>query len=285
MITELRDDVITMAYGREKALLAPRYVTTDSKGRAIVSDPAAQSVHVLDGENPFRIVAGRGHRLQSVGAVAVDKFDNIYVADPQAGVVIVFDSVGRFVREIGRISADEGLFHETAAIAVDRQRHLLYVADTSRDLLMVLNADGNVLQRAGGRRLESGATFSHPVAVTVKHDRIVVLDLGGARVQIFDLRWKLLQSFETKLVAGYSTELGLDIDLELNVYVSNIGGKNLRIFEQHGSLVGEFGAAGVRRGEFGTPAAIWIDADNRLYVAERHNRRVQLFQISGTATR
>jgi DNA-binding beta-propeller fold protein YncE len=284
-ITELRDDVITFVYGREKALLAPRYITTDGRGRAIISDPALLAVHVLDRDDPFRIVAGGPHRLQSVGAVAVDKLDNIFIADPQAGLIQVFDSDGRFFREIGRISEDEGIFHDPEAIAVDRRRQRLYVADATRDMVLMLNIEGKVLQRAGGRRAELGVTFNHPDALTVKHDEIVVLDSGGARIQVFDLHWKLLQQFPTLLAPGYSTELGLDIDSAGNIYLSNIEPAAIRVFDKAGRLTAEFGRQGARRGEFSSPTALWIDVDDKLYVSEKENRRVQVFQLSAAASR
>jgi sugar lactone lactonase YvrE len=283
-ITELRDDVMTFVYGREKALLSPRYITTDTRGRAIISDPALLAVHVLDRDDPFRIVAGGSHRLQSVGAVAVDKLDNIFIADPQAGLIQVFDSDGRFFREIGRISEDEGIFHDPEALAIDRRRQRLYVADASRDMVLMLNIEGKVLQRAGGRRAESGATFNHPNALTVKHDEIVVLDSGGARIQVFDLHWKLLEQFSTRLAPGYSSELGLDVDSAGNIYLSNIERATIRVFDKAGRLTAEFGRQGTRRGEFLSPTGIWIDADDRLYVSEKDNRRVQVFQLSAVET-
>jgi DNA-binding beta-propeller fold protein YncE len=33
-------------------------------------------------------------------------------------------------------------------------------------------------------------------------------------------------------------------------------------------------------GEFNSPAGLWIDGANRLYVADTNNGRVQVFQIS-----
>ena len=285
LLAEVRDDAVTFAYGRERAFLGPRYVTTDSTGRAIVSDPAAEAVHVLDRASPYRILAGNKHRLQSVGAVAVDKNNNIFVADPRAGVVVVFDANGEFFREIGKVGEDEGLFHNIEGIAIDRRRQRLYVADGSRDMLLVLNIEGKILQRVGGRRSESGVTLDHPTAVVVKSDKVVVLDAGGSRMRVFDLRWKLLLTIATNLAPGYATEMGLDVDMEGNIYLSNMDRTTVRIYDLLGNLQTTFGSPGARRGEFSAPAALWIDAENKLYVAEKGNRRVQVFQISEPAKR
>ena len=283
MPAELLDGVVTLVYGREKALLAPGYVITDSKGRAIVSDPAANAIHVLDPGKEFRILAGKEQRLQSVGALAVDNLDNIYVVDPEAGVVAVFDSYGRFVRAIGRMGDNEGAFHEPTAIAIDRDRRRLYVVDASRDMVLVMDEEGRIIQRAGGRRAESGVTFSHASDILIKREEIVILDGGGTRVDVFDVGWRLLRSFSTGISVETPADIGMSMDSDGNVFLSDARRARVRIFDAAGKVRGEFGAAGNRRGEFRGPAALWIDEKDRLYVCEKENRRVQVFQISGNA--
>lgn len=281
-IAGLRDEVVTLAYGREKALVAPRWVTTDSRGRVIVSDPGAAAVHVLDANGAWRIAVGAGQRIRSVGAVAVDHTDNIYVADPEAGQVQVFTANGLFVRSIGKIGEDEGLFHDPRAIAVDRERQRLYVVDYSRDAVLVLNVEGARLQTAGGRRQELGVAMQHPSAIVIKRDKIVVLDQDGARIQVFDLHWKILQSFPTNLAAGFAKDVGLDVDAAGNIYASNIDGARVRVFAPDGRVEGEFGTSGSKRGEFLSPA-VWIDDNDRMFVAESYNRRVEVFQITAVS--
>jgi hypothetical protein len=58
-----RDEIVTLAYGWERVLQTPQHVTTDSKGRILITD--AHAVHVLNGRNSFRIVDGPHRRFQS----------------------------------------------------------------------------------------------------------------------------------------------------------------------------------------------------------------------------
>src|SRR5262249_13740732 len=97
------DNMVTFAYGRERAFLTPEHIVTDSRGRVIVSDPGARAVHVLDGKNSIRIVAGPNRRLRKPAGIAVDAQDNIYVADSERGLVDVYNSQGQFLRYIGQI--------------------------------------------------------------------------------------------------------------------------------------------------------------------------------------
>src|ERR1039457_6894202 len=131
----VRDAVVSFVSGRPSVLRTPQHLTTYSRQRVIVSDPGIPAVHVLDPKRKtsFSIVGGQGRRLQSAAGVAVDGEDNIYVADPQRGMVLVYDQYGKFVRYIGNFHGDNMYQHPTG-IAIDRKAGHLYLADSPRHL-------------------------------------------------------------------------------------------------------------------------------------------------------
>lgn len=275
-VAEWFNNLVTLAYGRERTFVAPKFVTTDTNGRVIVGDPAGNAVHVLDPQRPFRVVAGAQYRLRSVGAVATDADNNIYVADPDQGVIVVLDPVGRFVRTIGQFAEREGLFHNPASIAVDRQRHLLHVLDSSREMLFTLDLSGNVLWKAGGRRHEMNVQFDKPIALTARNGIVAVLDGQGSRVLIFDWQGTLWHRFDVATNA-----VALQFDPNGRIYLTDTGGNDMHIFGADGRPEACVGVSGERRGEFSGASGLWIDDAERIYVAESGNRRVQVFQISG----
>ena len=276
----LRDQIITLVYGREKALQLPAHVVTDSRGRLIVSDPAAKAIHVLD-PAPFRIAGGDGRRLQSPNAVAVDADDNIYVADSARGLILVYDPDGRFLRYIGKIG-NEGLFHSPTGLAIDRSARRIYLADSPRNVVFVLDLEGNIVDRIGRcRGHESAIEFDAPTEVALSRERLVVLDAGGTRVQIFDLAGNLLRQLPTRIraTATPARENGLAIGPGGEIYVSNLDGSGVRVYDAEGRPLSSFGRAGMLLGEFLSPAGLWIDGHDRIYVADSGNRRVQVFQL------
>ena len=70
------------------------------------------------------------------------------------------------------------------------------------------------------------------------------------------------------------------VDLAGNIYVSDVRDSHIRIYGPDGSLRGSFGRSGMEIGEFNSPAGLWIDGANRLYVSDTNNGRVQVFQLS-----
>jgi hypothetical protein len=285
----LRDDLITLVYGRERALLTPQHLTEDSLGRIIVSDPGLGAVHVLDGHNSFRIMAGGGRRLHVPGGIAVDAEDNIFVTDPDRGVVVVFDRAGNYLREIGRIG-NEGLFHAPTGIAIDRQSSRLYLLDTPRNTLFVLDLQGNILQRVGkvrGHAIGGQTTvsipmeFDDPTDLALSSGRLAVLDAKGSRIRIMNLQCEILKEFRIKILTGQdaASAVGLGMDSTGNLYVSDVAKSGVKIYDPDGhfkSVLGHFGSAA---GEFSVPSGLWIDSMDRMYIADMNNSRVQMFQL------
>ncbi len=289
-----RDAVISFVYGRRRVLRTPQDLTTDSQHRVILSDPGIPAVHVLDpkGKGSFSILGGQGRRLQFPAGVAVDGEDNIYVADSQRGMVLVYDQYGKFLRYIGNVHG-ESMYQRPSGIAIDRKAGHLYLADSDRHLIFMLDLKGNVLKRVGKQWDDNGRgelkrrnnigpeTFNHPTEIALSDLEVTVLDTGGTRVQIMDLECKLLGSFSVRnaYYREADRENGLGVDQEGDVYLSDVGASEVRVYSRNGGLLASFGQPGSRIGEFNSPKGLWIDASNRLYVVDTANVRVQLFQL------
>jgi DNA-binding beta-propeller fold protein YncE len=281
---ETRNRFVTYAYGRPSVLHSPQHVATDSHQRLIISDPEGGAVHVLDraGRTSFRIVSGEGRRLHQPAGVAVDADDNIYVADSDRGMLVVFDRNGGFVRYIGNYDG-ENEYVSPHGIAIDRKAARLYLVDSPRNLVFVLDLAGKVLGRYGKYRGSTGVgTFNHPTDVAFHHGHISVLDNWGTRVQVIDSASNVVGGFE--LPHSYRLEdgagNGLGVDEQGNVYVSSNSASVITVYSQDGQCLASFGQMGRRVGEFAGPNGLWIDSGNRMYVADSGNGRVQMFQLT-----
>jgi DNA-binding beta-propeller fold protein YncE len=281
---ELRNQFVTMLYGRPSVIHTARHVATDSQQRLVVSDPDGHAIHVLDpqGKTSFRLVAGKGYRLRQPEGIAVDAHDNVYVADSELGMIEVFDSHGNFVRYIGRIHG-EAQYARPHGIAIDPQKQQLYVVDTPRNMVFKVDIDGNVLKTIGrDRRGRGEGEFQAPTEIAVNHKYIYVLDRWGTRVQVWDKSLKLVGSFDLPggAESGRTVENGLSADKDSRVYVTHFGSSLVGVYEPNGHLVSMFGQSGTLAGQFAAPAGLWIDPLNRLYIADSGNGRVQVFQLS-----
>ncbi|MDT8067452.1 MAG: 6-bladed beta-propeller [Terriglobia bacterium] len=278
----LRDDLVTLAYGREWVLRSPTMVTTDSRGRLIIADPQQHAVHVLEpkGRSSFRIAGGPQLRLRAPSSVAVDAEDNIYVADSQKGLVLVFDPQGYYVRSIGMI-ADESMFQYPEAIAVDRKLKRIYVLDAPMHELVILDLSGRLIRRIGGLR-DKNSRFVNPLQIAVGENRFFVLENSGSRILVFSPDGDVLGGFpipnQENSPQVHATAIALDA--AGNIYLSNPVGSRVEILTSDGKPLGILGQAGINAGDFSSPAGLCIDSAGRLYVADTLNRRVQMFKLS-----
>ena len=55
----------------------------------------------------------------------------------------------------------------------------------------------------------------------------------------------------------------------------------VQVFNRQGQLLYYFGAKGTHAGEFQLPAGLFIDHDDRIFVVDSFNRRVQVFHYVG----
>ena len=75
-------------------------------------------------------------------------------------------------------------------------------------------------------------------------------------------------------------------DAQDNIYVSD-GYSNSRIakYDKHGNWIKSWGSRGTATGQFNTPHNIVSDRDGSLYVADRGNARIQVFDGDGNFQR
>ncbi|MBI1324446.1 6-bladed beta-propeller [bacterium] len=142
-----------------------------------------------------------------------------------------------------------------------------------------------------GERLKAWGEgqFGRPHQVRVDDQgHVWLVDAGLHVVRKYDLTGKLLLTLGTSGVAGEdSTHFDQPTDVAVaptgEIFVAD-GYGNHRVvkFDAQGQFVKAWGKKGTAPGEFDLPHSIALDSKGRLYVADRSNGRVQVFDFEGT---
>jgi DNA-binding beta-propeller fold protein YncE len=126
----------------------PTTIVIDSNGDLFVNERGNERIQKLDPEgNPLLMFGSRGsngsNQFCHMEHIAIDKFDNIYVTDPQSDPgcslepkVKKFDSEGNFITEWGSFGEGDGQFIDPEHLAVD-SRGYVYVSDRSNNNIQV----------------------------------------------------------------------------------------------------------------------------------------------------
>jgi len=78
------------------------------------------------------------------------------------------------------------------------------------------------------------------------------------------------------------TDLTINAEGEIFVLVGHgRGTPQLLKYDRHGDFIKKWGGLGTGSGEFDTPHSIVVDQEGLIYVADRQNRRIQIFDDEG----
>jgi DNA-binding beta-propeller fold protein YncE len=269
-----------------KSMVRPYSITTDSKGRIIVTDPGAHGVHIFDfAKEKYKFLSRRDtgkDPLVSPQCVTVDVQDNIYVTDSEAGKIFVFEPSGKFERTIGSLKYGEGYFKRPTGIAVDSAAQRIYVSDTLRNQIFEMDMQGSVLKRIGKPGTANGE-FNFPTELRLYGENLAVVDAMNFRVQVLDKNGEFQYAIG-KIgddVGAMFRPKGVAFDSEGHLYVVDGTWSVVQVFNREGQLLYYFGQLGTGPGTFQLPAGLRIDGQDRIYVVDSFNRRVEVFHYYG----
>jgi len=271
-------------------MVRPYSISTDSKGRIIVTDPGARGVHIFDfGKQKYKFLSRKDtdkNPLVAPQCVAVDAQDKIYVTDSEAGKIFVFEPSGKLERVIGSLKYGEGFFKRPTGIAVDSAAQRIYVSDTLRHQIFQMDMQGSVLKRIGKLGTGNGE-FNFPTELRLNGDSLAVVDAMNFRVQVLDKNGDFQYAIGKvgDDVGAMFRPKGVSFDSEGHLYVVDGMWSVVQVFNREGQLLYYFGQPGNAPGAFQIPAGLRIDAQDRIYVVDSMNRRVQVFRYFGAGSK
>jgi sugar lactone lactonase YvrE len=254
----------------EPQMTQPYGIAVAPDGRVYVADTLRKVIHVYDlAKSDYTSIAVDGESLIGI-AVARGL---LYVTDSVSGRVFCMDPKGRRLWTLG---SDDGFLRPTGiAAAADR----LYVVDTMLNRVVVVTLAGQVI-KTFGERGEGPGQFNFPTNIARAADgRVFVTDTMNFRVQVFDADGGYLSAFgQLGDGAGdFDKPKGIAVDSGGHIYVVEGFNDVVQIFDDRGRLLLAFGGSGSAIGQFWLPTGIAI-ANDRVYVADSANRRLQIFE-------
>jgi DNA-binding beta-propeller fold protein YncE len=201
---------------------------------------------------------------------------------PHEGGLLKYRVAIRFGEEPDTMP-DGWKFGRVSAVTTDSKGDV-YVFHRGKkgDAIVVFNSKGNYLRSWGH------GFFGNPHGLRAdKDDNIWAVDNGNHQVYKFTHEGKLLQSWGTKGQTGTDDKTfdrPTDIAFATNgdFYVSD-GYGNSRVvkFSKDGKYVLSWGKRGSAPGEFHTAHSVGVDSKGRVYVSDRENNRIQIFDSTG----
>ena len=191
---------------------------------------------------PDPLTLPAGITMGASASVAFDSKGHLFVLTRGAQPFFEFDADGKFIRSFG-----DGLFVRSHGLKIDNDGNI-WATDVGAHTVMKLNPQGQVLLTLGtkGQRGEWNDS-SH----LLNEPNDVAIGRGG---DIF-------------VVQGHTP--------------GTAGDPRVLKFDKNGKFIKSWGGKGKEPGKFEVAHGIALDAKGQLWVADRENQRIQIFDAGG----
>jgi|TARA_B100000959_G_scaffold59100_1_gene62005 DNA-binding beta-propeller fold protein YncE len=178
--------------------------------------------------------------------VGVDSNDRIWLFSRSKHPVTCWTTDGQFIGSWGDLGLDKGEFRVPHGVFIDEDDHI-WLADHQTHQVTKHNENGEVLLELGVHGYAS----------------ITVTTVGGNGLP-------------------FNNPTGLAIANDGRLFVSDgYGNRRVHRFSSSGELEHSWGEAGTGPGQFSILHKVGVDKNNKVYICDRENNRIQIFDVDG----
>jgi sugar lactone lactonase YvrE len=225
--------------------VAPALAQRPSDPALLVPETAPQLDYVAV---PNAVTLPAGMTMGAAAAVAFDAKGHLYVLTRGAQAFFEFDEQGAFVRAFG-----ERMFTRSHGLRIDRDGNL-WATDVGGHVVLKLNPAGEVLLTLGTKG-EAGEWDEATGSRRLNQPNDVAVAANG----------------DVFVVQGHTPGAR--------------GDARVLKFDKDGRFLTSWGGKGTGPGQFDVAHGAAIDADGRLWVMDRENQRIEVFDADGTFVR
>ena len=263
-------------YGSDEKIILNRplgLAVSDDSNQIYVCDMGNRRIVVFDDVGVMLFTFGQD-RLRIPVYLALDSKDNVYVTDRFTNKVEIFDKDGKYIGEFAHKKLRNPL-----GIDIDKDNNI-YISDVGkRHCIHVFKEDGKLIRSFGQTKKvllpskDIGKLyFPNGIDVDDK-ENIYVADSNNHRVQIFDKNGKA-----EKIIAMGGLPRGVAYSEKTkSLYVIDTLNHKVSAYDDKGDFRFSFSKQGRGNDELMYPSGITLSKDGKLYITDRNNGRVQVF--------
>jgi len=190
--------------------------------------------------------------ILDVGGIAIDKQDKVYVFNRGAHPLIIFDREGNMQSTWG-----EGLFKRAHGSCIDPEGNI-YCTDDYNHTVRKFTPDCKLLMTLGTEDKPSDSGY----------------------VKKFDFFCSLATI--TRAGGPFNRPTGVAMGPSGNLYIADgYGNAEVHKFTGDGKYLLSWGEPGTGPGQFRLPHNVWVDKQERVWIPDRENNRIQIFDSEG----
>jgi DNA-binding beta-propeller fold protein YncE len=281
----------------------PTDVVVDSAGRIYVADNYSKRVQQYNssrtylrtyGTTGISYVTDGYHYYRPVG-VAVGEDGSIDIVEERGHRLVKLNAAGDplwTVGEPGQNGGDNSHFFGPQDVAVDGSGRVYVAEGWSNHRVQIFDSNGSYYATLGTGEGSGNYKFQNPDGIAIDAaGNIYVADTGNHRVQVYSAQRVYVATLGQTGVSGsdnshFNSPTDVALDSNGTIYVADEGNDRVQVFDSNRQYVRTIGQTGSPGSDFGRfdgwgPHRLAVDVQNRLYVADSGNNRIQVFDSSG----
>ncbi len=180
------------------------------------------------------------------------------------------------------------VFGEASAVEINSKGHI-FLFNRGDHKLLEFDPEGNFIREIGAGR----ETFANPHGLKIDaEDNLWTTDVDNHIVLKISPEGKILMVLGRKGIAGefigkwdyavFNKPTDVIVASTGDIFVSDGYGNNRVVkFNKNGEFIKSWGEKGTGPGQFNLPHTIAVDKNDRIYVGDRENKRIQIFDTDG----
>ena len=266
----------------------------------------------------FKNAQGTNAAFMSPHGVALDRYENLYVADAGNNMIRKIDTNGNVTTLAGSTNSGSqngqgtnARFSGPSGVAVDTTGNL-YVADQNNNMIRKIDTNGNVITLAGNNAITNAqgwsggyadgigtnARFSGPSGVAVDGSgNVYVADQDNNMIRKIDTNGNVTTWAGNNTVtnawgwsggfidgigtnAAFSDPIGVAVDRSGNVYVADHFNSAIRKIDTNDVVTTIIADASIFHG----PSGVAVDGSGNLFVADAESGAIREINAAGSVT-
>ena len=223
--------------------------------------------------------------------IDIDSEGNVWVADRANDRIQKFDGNGNFKLKFGNEDAKSsdkpGKFDNPRHVAVDNNLEYVYVADSKNNRIQKFDINGIFIEVIGKLGNNIGE-FNLPTTIEIdSQGNFIINERGNERIQKFDSNWNFIQMWGSRGSGDYQFchIEHIAVDKDDNIYVTDPQSEpgcsqqpRVLKYDHKGNFIVKWGSYGEENGQFRDPEHLAVDSEGFVYVSDRKNDNIQVFE-------
>lgn len=258
------------------AIHQPRSIEELPSGELVVLD-RTDRVQIFSSTGEFV----RGWHTPETGrgnprGLALDRNNNILVADTHYGQVLRYDPDGKLLQIIGQPGDEPGSFCLVTGIVEDASGFLYTIEYGDRNRMQKFDSEGNFVKEWGSVGTGPGQFQRAQGIDLLPSGELVVADSVNHRLQFLTREGEYLDSIgEFGMEAGQlNYPYDVDHDKEGRIYAIEFGNHRVQVFNREGESLLVLGEAGRGKNQFYQPWGVTVLDSGEVLVADTYNHRI-----------